>query len=278
MSFVNVNFYKENPDAILIDCRFNLTQPDEGREEYEKGHVKGAIYVDLDRDLMGTLAEHGGRHPLPDMEEFRKRAESWGISDDSTVIIYDAGVSFPSACRLCLMLKMLGKESYIIEGGIEALREAGYEMVTEVPEPKPGKLTTKPNHDLVVDIDYVLKNIGSEKVAIVDSRGESRYKGLEEPMDKIAGHIPSAIHMFWQDAFDGEKLKSKEELKKRFAPLDAYEEAVFYCGSGVTGAVNTILYESLGGKAKLYSGSYSDYVTYKGNKLIIKDGEEFTIE
>lgn len=277
MSFVSIDFYKENPDAILIDCSFNLTRPDEGRQNYQKGHVKGAIYVDLDRDLMGELGEHGGRHPLPDMDKFRKQAESWGISDDSTVILYDDGM-FPSACRLCLMLKMLGKESYIIDGGTRAFYEAGYEFDAALPEPKPGKLTTKPNHDLLVDIDYVLKHIDDEKVAIVDSRAQDRYLGLIEPLDKIAGHIPGALSMFWQDAFDGVKLKPREVLEERFAPLDAYEEAVFYCGSGVTGAVNAILYASLGGKAKLYGGSYSDYVTYKGNRIIGKDGVEITVE
>lgn len=271
MSFVSVEFYRKHPEAILIDCSFNLSQPDEGREKYEKAHVKGAIYVDLDRDLMGELGEHGGRHPLPNMEEFRKRAESWGISDDSTVIIYDDAI-FPSACRLCLMLKMLGKESYIINGGVRALYEAGFEFDTEVPQPKPGRLGTEANKDLVVDVDYVLRHMESDKVAIVDSRAEDRYLGLNEPIDKVAGHIPGALNIPWSLSFEGMKVKDPEELKKVFAPLETYEEAVFYCGSGVTGAVNALIYASLGKKAKLYGGSYSDYITYKGNELITKDG------
>ncbi len=276
MIYVGADFVKEHKDALLIDCRFNLHMPEEGRRLYDEGHIKGAIHIDLDKDLMGELGEHGGRHPLPDMEEFRKRAENFGISDDKVVIIYDDGL-FPASSRLCFMLKYLGKESYIVNGGYEALKEAGFETDTEVPVPEKGKLSGKINSEILVDIDYVLENKDKENIVLVDSRSEERHLGIEEPADKIAGRIPGTVNIFWKNCFDGIKLKPVEELEKIFADIKQYDEAIFHCGSGVTGAVNTLIFEELGGKAKLYGGSYSDYISYKGLELIIKDDEKITL-
>ncbi len=276
MTYVKPEFLKEHKDPVLLDCRFNLAAPEEGKQNYDKGHIKGAIYVDLDKDMMGELGEHGGRHPLPDMEQFRKTIENYGISDDSTVVIYDDGL-FPVSCRLCFMLKMLGKESYIINGGYAALLKAGFESDTVVPECKPGKLNTKPNTDILVDIDYVLANKDKENIILVDSRADERYLGIMEPIDSIAGHIPSAVNIFWKNCFNDTMLKSPEELEKVYEKIKDYDEAIFYCGSGVTGAVNAVIYAGLGNNAKLYGGSYSDYITYEGLELIIKDDEKIKL-
>ncbi len=276
MTYVDANFVKEHKDALLIDCRFNLAVPEEGRKQYDRGHIKGAIHIDLDKDMMGVLGEHGGRHPLPDMEEFRKRAENFGISDDRMVIIYDDGL-FPASSRLCFMLKYLGKESYIVNGGYGALLEAGFEWDKVVPEPEKGKLTGKINSDILVDIDYVLENKDKDNIVLVDSRAEERYLGINEPIDKIAGRIPGSVNKFWKNCFNGTKLRPIEELEKIFEEIMDYDEAIFYCGSGVTGAVNAVIFYEMGKKAKLYGGSYSDYISYEGLELIVKDGEKITL-
>ncbi len=277
MTYVNTDFVKEHKEALIIDCRFNMAVPDEGSKAYKDGHIKGAIYVDLDKDMMGELGEHGGRHPLPDMDKFRTQMEDIGISDDTMVIIYDNAI-FPSSARLWFMLKYLGKEAYVVDGGYPALIKAGFEWDKEVPVPKKGKLTSPKNDDLIVNIDYILKLNEKPKTVLVDSRANPRYLGLEEPIDKIAGRIPGAINIFWKDCFNDGFIKSNEDLAKMFAELDKYDEVIFYCGSGVTGAVNMLVYDNLGKKSKLYTGSYSDYISYKGNEIIIKDNKSYIIE
>ncbi len=277
MTYVNAEFVKEHPEALLLDCRFKLSEPEDGRRRYNESHVKGAIYVDLDIDMMGKLGEHGGRHPLPDMVEFRKTVEKLGVSDDVMVIIYD-DAEFPSSSRLHFMLKLLGKDSYIVNGGFPALVAAGMAVDKEVPAVQPVKLTTKDNFDILVDVDYVLANKDKAKVILVDSRTPERYNGIEEPIDKIAGHIPGAVNIFWKNVFTEDGfLKSEAELKEVYAQLADYDEAIFYCGSGVTGAVNAVIYGFMGNKAKLYGGSYSDYISYEGLELIIKDGEKIRL-
>ncbi len=277
MTYVNAKFVRENPDALILDCRFKLSEPEDGRKRYDQSHVKGAVYVDLDKDMMGKLGEHGGRHPLPDMDEFRKTVEKLGVSDDVMVIIYD-DAEFPSSSRLHFMLKLLGKDSYIVNGGFPALVAEGIEVDGEVPVPKPAKLSAKKNLDILVDIDYVLANKDKKNIALVDSRTPERYNGIEEPIDKIAGHIPGALNIFWKNVFTEDGfLKSEEELKEIYSQLKDYDEVIFYCGSGVTGAVNAVIYGFMGNNAKLYGGSYSDYVSYDGLELIIKDGKKITL-
>ncbi len=276
MNYVGIDFVKQNPEAIFLDCRFKMSEPEEGRKAYERSHIKGAYYIDLDRDMMGVLSEHGGRHPLPDMDKFREKIESCGITDTSVVIIYDDGL-FPTSSRLLIMLKYLGKKAYILNGGFDELVSAGFECDSNIPKLNPVKLNTKINSDVLVDIDYVLKNKDKENVILVDSRANERYLGITEPIDRIAGRIPSAVNIFWKDCFDGTKLKSIDELKRIFAKINEYDEAIFYCGSGVTGAINTVIFDSLGGNAKLYSGSFSDYISYKGLELIVKDNKSIIL-
>ncbi len=277
MTHVSTDFLKENKDALLIDCRFIMSEPEKESEAYKKEHIKGAIYVDLDKDMMGELAEHGGRHPLPDMDKFRKKMESIGVSDDRTVVLYDNG-EFPSSGRLWFMLQILGKDSYIINGGYPALVEAGFETDNEIPKLEKGKITTPINKDLIVDVNYVRTIKDNPNVILVDSRSEERHLGIEEPIDKIAGRIPGTVNIFWKNCFDGSFVRPKEELEEIFKELDKYDEVVFHCGSGVTGAVNVMMYKNLGKKSKLYAGSYSDYISYKGHELIIKDNQTYIIE
>ncbi len=276
MIYVKPEFIKENPQALIIDCRFNMAMPNLGKQNYDNGHLDGAVYVDLDKDMMGKLQEHGGRHPMPNMDEFRLKMENVGISDETVVIIYDDGL-FPSSARLWFMLQVLGKESYIVDGGYAACLQAGLDWNKDIVELKKGSITSQKQEDLIVDIDYVLKAIKNDKVAIVDSRANDRYLGLNEPIDRIAGRIPSAINIFWKDSFNGTFIKSREELEKIFSQLDSYDEVIFYCGSGVTGAVNLMMYKELGKKSKLYAGSYSDYISYKNVELIIKDSEKIVL-
>ncbi len=264
-------------DPVLLDCRYVMTEPKEGPFMYAKSHIVGAQYVNLDKDLVAEIKAHGGRHPLKDLDDIKLKLESLGVSDDKAVFIYDDG-QMPMAAVLWFVLQLLGVDAYVVEGGYNALVSAGFAVTDQVSKAQFGKIKSAKRLDMRADINDVRSAIDDNKVALVDARSNPRYLGLEEPFDKIAGHIPGAINIFWQDLLnDNNCLKSVGELNQIFSVLDGYDEIIFQCGSGITGAVALLIYTNLGKKARLYSGSYSDYISYKGNKLIIKDGVEITL-
>lgn len=276
MFFVKPEFLKENPESTILDCRFVMTEPDHGPAEYKKEHLEGAIYVNLDSEMVGKHGTHGGRHPLPDMNVFRKIMESKGVSDNKKTFIYDDG-TLPMAARLWYMLKLIGKDSYIIQGGFEALKNAGFKTTTEIPVPEQGRLKCSDNRELLVGIKDVLKAMNDPDTVIVDCRSQERYLGKEEPFDKIAGHIPTAKNIFWKDLLNETSLKPEKDLKEIFKPLENYKKIIFHCGSGITGAVEMFIYNELGKKSSLYAGSYSDYLSYEGNKLIVEGEKTITL-
>ncbi len=276
MFIVKPDFLKKKADAIILDCRYIMTEPEEGHKIYERSHIRGASYVDLDKDLVGELGEHGGRHPLKELDVIKEKLESLGVSDSKDVFIYDNG-EMPMASVLWFVMQLLGVDAYVVEGGFDALVDAGFEITTERPNVKRGNIKSRKRLDMRANINDVLHSMKDDRTALVDARSNPRYLGLEEPFDKIAGHIPGAINIFWKDLLDGSKLKSKAELEKIFSILEGYDDIIFQCGSGITGAVNLLVFSHLGRKARLYSGSYSDYISYKGNKLIVKDNQEIIL-
>ncbi len=277
MFIVKPKVLKSKKDAVVLDCRYVMTEPKEGPLMYAKSHIKGAQYVNLDEDLVAEIKTHGGRHPLKDLDEIRLKLELLGVSDDKDVFIYDNG-QMPMASVLWFVLQLLGVDAYVIEGGYDALVSAGFELTDRVSKVVAGKIKSAKRLHMRADINDVLRSINDKKVVLVDARSNPRYMGLEEPFDKIAGRIPGAINIFWQNLLnDNYSVKSEDELNKIFSVIDGYDEVIFQCGSGITGAVMLLIYTNLGKKARLYSGSYSDYISYKGKKLIIKGGEEITL-
>jgi len=271
MYLVKAAFLKEHPEAIVIDCRYDMTNPPWGRLEYDKNHVKGAFYVDLDKDLTSEIKEHGGRHPLKDLKTFTNQMGSFGIKSDSTVVIYDDG-DLAMASRLWFMLKLIGINAYIIEGGYKACSEL--EQSTVEPGKVSSELEMNYQSHIICDIEAVKTSMDKENSVIVDSRSNPRYLGLEEPFDKIAGHIPSAINYFWKDIFDENgQVKSLGDLQAMFLEMDNYDEVILHCGSGITGCVNMFILNELGIESILYAGSYSDWVSYDENDVIVKDNK-----
>ncbi len=277
MFIVKPEILKEKKNFVLIDCRYIMTEPEKGYLLYKKSHIKGALYIDLDKDLVGKLSEHGGRHPLKDLDLIKEKMESLGISDEKDVFIYDFG-DMPMASVLWFALQLIGKDSYVIEGGYDALVNLNFEVTNEVPKIEKAKINSPQRLNMRADVNDAINSINNDKIILVDVRANYRYLGIEEPFDYVAGHIPDAINIFWKDLFDkNSKLKSRKELDEIFSVVEGYEEVIFQCGSGITGAVGLLVYSSLGKKAKLYSGSFSDYISYKGNKLIVKDGKEIIL-
>lgn len=265
-NIVNSNWLKENisdDNLVILDVRADI-------KNYENGHIKGAQYVSLENEVAGKVSKHGGRTPLPDLNEFIENMKSLGISDINTVLIYDDG-NLQRAGRLWWVLKYIGKKDvFILEGGIDKWINNGGETTTEIPEVnKSDKLSLNINDKIKVDMEYVKDAVNSENIALVDARAYERYTGEVEPLDIKAGHIPSALNYPWMDLVKDGKALPIEELEKKFEPLKKYDEVIVYCGSGVTATVPYILMEEIGMEPRMYLGSFSDWISYDENEVVV---------
>lgn len=262
--FLGIIFKEE---VTIIDCRFNLLNKAYGRESYLQGHIPGAIFIDVEKELTGKVKEHGGRHPLPNIDYIHKILKNKGISPLSKIVIYDDG-DFSGAGRARLILKYLGfKDIFLLDGGFNKYKEVVGLISNHETEYITTEFDISINKNLFVDMEYVKKAILNEKVAIVDSREPDRYKGLIEPVDFKKGHIPTAINYFWMDVLDESlgTMKSIDKLEEHFKDLKKYDEIIIYCGSGITASVNSVALDAIGINHKIYLGSFSDWISYEDN-------------
>lgn len=266
------------PDLVIVDCRFVLGSPDAGRAAYDAAHIPGAVYLDLERDLSAPVGPHGGRHPLPDPAELAGRLGRAGIGNSSRVVAYDdqGGIY---AARLWWLLRWLGHDNAVVmDGGFAAWQSGGFPVTDATRTVVPAAFEFSVRGDMAADVDDVRRALGDPGVLLVDSRDASRYAGEQEPIDAKAGHIPGAINRFWRGVLDDQGAWLPEpELRERLAPvIQALEEgrsAIVYCGSGVSACPNVLALHRLGyPQAKLYAGSWSDWVSYDENP--IATGEE----
>ncbi|MFD0694028.1 sulfurtransferase [Paenibacillus sp. GCM10027628] len=261
-------------NIVIADCRFALGQPESGRGLYAKDHIAGAVYVDLEKDLSGAKMAHGGRHPLPDLGAFSILVGKLGIDATTTVVAYD-DQGGAMASRLWWMLKFLGhSEVYVLDQGYTAWKAAGYPVTDEVPTPLPRTFSPKVHRSMLASMDEVKDKLGRAGTVLVDSREERRYLGLEEPIDAVAGHIPGARNFFWKGVLnEAGAWRSAAEQEQHFASLRDAEEIIVYCGSGVTACPNVLALTEAGfDNVKLYSGSWSDWISYEENP--VAKGEE----
>jgi thiosulfate/3-mercaptopyruvate sulfurtransferase len=254
----------------IVDCSFSLADPKKGRQEYEKNHIPGASYFDLEKDLSGEVSEHGGRHPLPNIKKFIDKLEQAGIDENTTVISYDQGEG-AFAARFWWLLQYLGhKKVYVLDGGLKGWNEGNYPVTSDVPTFNKATFKPKINHDLIASMEEVRTVSGGQdpKTILIDSREERRYLGLEEPIDKKAGRIPGAINKPWFDGLNSGYYKQAEDQKHRFSDINPENEIIVYCGSGVTAAPNYLALKAAGfQKVKLYLGSFSDWISYQENEI-----------
>lgn len=265
-NIVEAKWLKENFDkVVIVDATNNFMIPEEGRQKHDKAHIEGAFHIDLRKDMVGTIGEHGGRDPLPDdISTFAQKLEEFGISNDTPVVVYDEDL-VPSS-RFWWMCQYIGvKNVKVLNGGINAWTRAGYELTdaaTVFPKEK-GHIEIRLDTSMLADIDDIKRAINYKQIAIVDSRTSDRYKGILEPIDKKAGHIPTALNFYYAEVLDPENgYKPVEFLEEHYAPLREYDELIVHCGSGVSGSVNIIAMDEIGMRAKFYIGSWSDYITY----------------
>ncbi|MFP9097435.1 sulfurtransferase [Flavobacterium sp. RHBU_24] len=253
---------KENP--ILIDA--GSGQPTFTR--YQQKHIKGALYVDLNNDLAAVPddAAHGGRHPLPSINDFAKLLGNLGITPESHVIVYDDKQGSNAAARFWWMLRAVGHAKVqVLNGGLQAAEAARIELSPGIEISKPIIAYPVTNWQLpMADINEVRNATKNGTSCIIDVRDTDRYLGLTEPLDPVAGHIPSAINIPFKDNMDGDGLfLSPEKLREKYKSVfedHTTENSIVHCGSGVT-ACHTLLAIAAAGLPlpKLYVGSWSEW-------------------
>jgi thiosulfate/3-mercaptopyruvate sulfurtransferase len=244
----------------VVDCRWVLGQPGAGRAAYDEGHVPGAVFLDLDVDLAAPPG--AGRHPLPDPAVFRERLESLGIGDDHLVVAYEDS-KVGAAARLWWMLEDLGHDRVVVlDGGLAAWLGAGGSLTTAVPDWPPATLSLADHWTRTIDRDELVARLG--RVTLLDARAHARYRGDVEPIDQVAGHIPTAISAPLDGNVDETgRFLPAAALRSRFAAVGAADTdrpVVTSCGSGVS-ACQSALGMRLAGLPDpiLYAGSYSDW-------------------
>jgi thiosulfate/3-mercaptopyruvate sulfurtransferase len=270
---VEKEWLKENLDDSnirIVDCRFTLSDPEKGKNEYLEGHLPGAVYFDLEKDLSGPVQVHGGRHPMPDIEVLCRKLEKAGIDQTKTIIAYDNGES-AFAARFWWLLQYLGHEKvYVLNGGYKQWSKAGYPVSTEIPSYEMAKFNPQPKHELMASMEEVRDAVFGKRddILLIDSREEKRFLGIEEPIDKKAGHIPGAINKPWLKGLNNGIFNSLEEQKQRFSDVNPAKQIIVYCGSGVTACPNFLALKEAGFQnVKLYVGSFSDWISYDENKI-----------
>jgi thiosulfate/3-mercaptopyruvate sulfurtransferase len=255
----------------VVDVHWTLGQPGVGRAAYDAGHIPGAIHLDMDTDLADQDGFGApGRHPLPDPVAFAAHLGALGIGTDDTVVVYDDAHS-GSAARLWWMLDDLGhRDVHLLDGGIGAWTAAGFPLTTDVPSWRPAALALATRWSRVIDRATLAERLGN--VVLLDARAPERYRGEVEPIDPVAGHIPTALNAptGGNMAADGRFLPP-DALAARFAalgiddsepggPAPSGSDVVTSCGSGITACQNAIALRVAGLSAPLlYVGSYSDW-------------------
>lgn len=268
----------DNPKLWIADCRFVLGQPEAGYKAYQAGHIPGAHYLDLEKDLSSPVTTHGGRHPLPSIEELEQTFQQQGLAHDMQVVLYDDQNS-AMAARAWWLLKYMGhKEVYVLDSGYTGWTNAGYPITAEIPHTvKQGDFSAKIDSTYVIAVEALKEQLMQNKITLIDSRTADRFAGENETIDTKAGHIPGACNLPWITHLKDGKWATIDQISEHFMPLidmakKQNTEIVFYCGSGVTACVNVLALEELGLKAKLYVGSWSDWISYEENPVV--KGEE----
>jgi thiosulfate/3-mercaptopyruvate sulfurtransferase len=246
---------------VIVDCRFDLADAECGERYYLEGHIPGARYAHLDRDLSGTKTGTNGRHPLPTVPEMTARFGAMGIGSTTQVVAYDqdAGVY---AARLWWMLRFMGHDAVaVLDGGLTRWVAEGGTLQPGRVTPTPAGFAANPRTEWPLTVDEVAA--GDAKL-LIDARAPDRFRGENETIDKVGGHIPGARnHWFQENLTDDKRFRPEEELRRKWeADLAGTPpgEAVLYCGSGVTACHNMLSMEIAGlPGARIFPGSWSEW-------------------
>ena len=255
----------DNPQVVIVDCRFQLGDRGWGKKVYQQGHIPGAYYLDLNCDLSSTVEQHGGRHPLPNSDVLATKLAQMGIVKNETLVVAYDDARFAFASRLWWLLRYLGHDSVVLlDGGWNGWVENNYPVSQDITVNRSGEFVPQVNSDWLVDIDAVRSAQNKDNIIVVDSRDRDRYLGLREPIDPVAGSIPGAVNSPWKQVSDESGyLQSLDSQKELWQDLQSAESIIVYCGSGVTACVNLFSLSLAGyNQTKLYPGGWSDFITY----------------
>ena len=253
-------------DWIVIDCQHDLANPAAGSAAFAAGHIPGAQHAQLDTDLSdkspGPQGKFRGRHPLPKRETFVETLRRWGVNTTSQVVAYDAQGGMLAA-RLWWMLRWVGHDAVaVLDGGLPAWQNLGQSLETMATSRPRGAFTPGPSLARSVTVDELLTNLDTRQRTVLDARAPDRFRGENETLDPVGGHIPGAKNRFFKDNLQADGcFKPASQLRAEFsALLGVPEHSVMQCGSGVTACHNLLAMEVAGlGGAALYPGSWSEW-------------------
>lgn len=257
----------------VLDVRWALGGPP-GRAEYDKGHIPGAVFVDLESELAGQPGAGGrdlggggrpgagGRHPLPRADAFEASMRAAGVAGGRPVVVYDAVTSM-AAARAWWLLRYFGHpNAVVLDGGLAAWVAAGYPVSVQVPVVAAGDFVSSPGGMPLLDASAAAEI--ARRGVLLDARAPERFRGEQEPVDPVAGHIPGARSLPSARNVDASgRFRDAASLRSAFARAGVGEgvEVAAYCGSGVTAAHEVLALELAGFRGALYAGSWSDWIT-----------------
>ncbi len=255
---------------LVLDCSFELTDLAAGERTYAAGHIPGAVYVHLEHMLSAAKTGRNGRHPLPTREAFAQAMAALGVDDGTQVVACDnAGGMY--AARLWWMLRWAGHRAVaVLDGGVAAWKSAGQPLATQAPAPRaPGSFTLRPPLVQTIDYEGVKANLASKQKLVLDARAPDRFRGENETLDPVGGHIPGARNRLFKDNLTADgRFKPAAQLRQDIDALTGgrpASELVAQCGSGVTACHNLLAMEVAGlAGATLYPGSWSEWCAQPG--------------
>lgn len=257
-----------DPDWLVVDVRHQLADTGYGERVYAEGHVPGAVFLHCDRDLSGSMTGSNGRHPLPAPEKLAARLGAIGIGAATQVVVYDDAQGM-IAGRLWWLLRWLGHARVaLLDGGLPAWQAASQPLTPALPLLRPAQFVAELN-DAMVDADYVKAFLQTSRMHLVDARSPDRFRGENETIDPVGGHIPGAVNRFFRDNLQADgRFKPAAELRAEWLAVlagAAPEAVVHQCGSGVSACHNLLAMEIAGlPGSRLYAGSWSEWCADPG--------------
>lgn len=262
-------------DALVVDCRKELSSPDSGRLAWSAAHVPGAVYADLDSDLSDLTKSGEGRHPLPDESAFSDVLGRWGWTPQRPVVVYDDAGGALAASRLWWMLRLVGAHSVaVLDGGWSDWKASSLPTETSERIPAPTSVSVHYDTNQMVGYKSLQSSLDDGSICLLDARGAPRYRGEVEPLDRVAGHIPGARNRPFTDnlAADG-RFKPAGQLSDEFAAVigqHAPQTVIHMCGSGVTACHNLLAMEVAGLQgSRMFVPSWSGWISDPGRAVAV---------